>query len=264
MIDNELTGIALVTYNRYNYFKQVVLSLVANDYGGADYLVIVQDGDYYSQRQWDEIGVILDVQPIRYEIIIHSNNRGVASAKNTGLKKLLEWGVTHCFTLEDDILINNDDVVNQYISFAGKIGVKHLNFALHGEMNKGRKKYYLGVPVYPHCVGAWSYYHKDCFAIVGFFDERFINAFEHVYHTLLLSNVGLTFPFWLFPDHPNNDQLLKEIPGSIDNSSIRPRSDWQSNIRAAKELMIQETGKFLPPVPSFWSDKESLNKTITE
>lgn len=254
MINQEKTGIALITYNRYNYFKQVVLSLVANDYAGADHLVIVQDGDYYTKRQWDEIGVILEAQPISTEIIIHANNRGVAAAKNSGVKKLLEQGVVHCFTLEDDILINDEDVVNKYVAFAKKIGVKHLNFALHGEMNKGRKKLWHGVPVYPHCVGAWSYYHKECFEVVGFFDERFINAFEHVYHTLQLANVGLTFPFWLFPDHPNNDSLLKEIPGSIDNSSIRPRSDWQSNIQAAKQIMIEDTGKFLPPVPSFWSE----------
>lgn len=248
----EKIGIALITYNRYDYFKQVVESLVTHDYGGADTLVIVQDGNYYSKEQWQVIEQLLYTQPINYTIIIHEQNRGVAATKNTGIKQLQTEEVTHFFTLEDDILLTNNNTAIEYVEYAKKTGIKHLNFALHGEMNKGKKKLYHGQPAYPHCVGAWSYYHKECFQKIGLFNEKMINAYEHVYHTLQLANQGLTTPFWIFIDHPKNDQLLKEIPGSIENSSIRPRKDWKKNIEQAQQTMIEETGTFLPPTHPLW------------
>lgn len=251
----EKTGITLITHKRFDYCKQVLQSLANNNFGGAHSLVIVQDGDYYSKKEKQELLQLSNNFKGDFEFITLPTNKGVATAKNTGIKKLQEKNCEHLFTLEDDILITNPKVCEEYINFAKKKGLKHLNFALHGPMNKGRKKDYYGIPVYPHCVGAWSYYHKTIFETIGYFNEQMINAFEHVYHTLLISNQLLTTPFWLFADIPNNNECLKEIPGSIDNSSIRPRKDWRENIEKAQKIIIEETGRFLPPKPNFWNEE---------
>jgi hypothetical protein len=39
------------------------------------------------------------------------------------------------------------------------------------------------VSLYPHCVGAFSYYSKKCLDKIGLLDERFFNAKEHLDHT---------------------------------------------------------------------------------
>lgn len=64
---------------------------------------------------------------------------------------------------------------------------------------------------------------------VGYFDENFINAWEHIEHTKRIADAGLTTKWGIFPDVHGSKNWLEEIPGSIDSSSIRPRADWMAN-----------------------------------
>jgi GT2 family glycosyltransferase len=126
-----------------------------------------------------------------------------------------------------------------------------MNFAHHGPMNslKGAKRTFGLATVYPHCIGAFSYYTRKVLERVGLMDENFVNAYEHVHHTWRIANHNFTTPFWYFADHPQSHLMLEEIPGSISNSSIRIREDWQTNIGKAKEYWIKKHGFFLPPFP---------------
>jgi len=240
-------GLGIVTYNRPNYLRQCLEALKENDSGGADYIIVYDDG---SDEKYDDEyeDTIQDKYPL-LPYIFNKTNKGVAHAKNELLKKLIETGCEHIFIIEDDILMQHPDTCKLYIDYAKMVGVKHLNFALHGPMNIGKKRTYLGTTVYPNCVGAFSYYHKECIDKVGYFDENFYNAFEHVYHTYKIAEAGLTTPFWYFADHPMSDRLLKEIPGSIDNSSIRTSEDWQDNVKKAQQHWIKKEGTWLPPRP---------------
>lgn len=238
-------GIAVITYRRFDYVMQCLQSLHDNNYGGAEVVCVIEDDEYYTPKQKEQMRALLPTG----SAIISQPNAGVASAKNNGIKKLWQLGCDEFFLMEEDILMNDSETCNKYSDYAKEHRLHHMNFALHGPMNKGKGFDYYGMTCYPDCVGAFSYYTKEAIKAVGFFDEKFFNAWEHVFHTLLISKKGLTTPFWRFVDHPDSDNLLKEIEGSIDNSSIRPRSDWQLNIKRGKEYALERYGFFLPPRP---------------
>lgn len=68
-------------------------------------------------------------------------------------------------------------------------------------------------------MGAFTFYTKDILEKVGFMDENFKNAWEHVEHSWrILKSHKVPYGYW--PDVLGSETLLKEIPGSIDKSSI--------------------------------------------
>jgi glycosyltransferase involved in cell wall biosynthesis len=254
MKENGLVGLGLITYNRLDYLKQCLESLEKNNFGGADYVIIVDDGSTDGTRQF-----IQDYKRKGVYYLCKIKNSGVANSKNEALKRMMDYGCEHMFLMEDDILMKHPQTCHEYIKWAEKWGLQHMNFALHGTMNVDSKFTYWetddekgttkGITVYPNCVGAFSYYTREVIEVIGYMDENLKNAWEHVWHTLLISEMDYTTPFWFFADHPASHLLLQEIPGSIDNSSIRPRDDWQENIQKGKAYLIQRYGRFLPERP---------------
>jgi len=163
-------------------------------------------------------------------------NRGCAYSKNFLLKKMMDRGCDHLFLIEDDILVKSPEVFKRYIDSAKKAGFHHLNFAHHGPANEGGYKYTdNNVDYYPNCVGAFSYYTRECIEKVGYLDENFHNAWEHVEHTQRIGDAGYTSPFWAFADCHGSRELLHDIPNSIEKSSIRPNPKWEANIKAGLE-----------------------------
>lgn len=231
-------GLGIVTYNRRDYYKQCIKSLEENNFGGADEIVIVDDAST------DGTQLAIDT---KYTAMLKHENKGVAHSKNIVISELMDKGCDHIFIMEDDILMTNPNTCRHYIDYARLHKLEHLNFAHHGTMNDNKLPDYLGTTVYPNCVGAFSYYTRNCIEKVGLLDENFMNCWEHVEHTWRIAEAGLTTPFWKFADHPLSHKMLVEIEGSIDNSSIRPRDDWQSNIRNGQEYWIKKHGCFLPP-----------------
>jgi len=240
-----MIGLGIVTFNRPDYFKKNLHSLIENDFGGANKVFVVDDCS-------DEVYVstynkLFDLAKEHGVIIIkNEDNKGVGISKNTLLKQMMRAGCNHLFLMEDDILMKSSLTCKSYIDYARKHGLEHMNFALHGEMNKVKPIIYKDMPVYPNCVGAFSYYTRKIIDKVGFIDENFKNAWEHVEHTYRIVEVGGTTPFWKFVDHPSNSLLLEEIPGSINNSSIRPLVDWQKNIGEGQRYWLKKHGKWLP------------------
>jgi len=234
-------GLGICTYHRIDYLKQCIESLEDNNWGGADEVVVVDDCSTDGTQDY------LNNKNIYDNVYLKEENKGVAHSKNIIINELMDKGCDHIFIMEDDILMKNSNTCQHYIDYAKRFKLEHLNFAHHGPMNKQSLPDYKGITVYPNCVGAFSYYTRNCIDKVGLMDENFKNAFEHVYHTWRCAKEGLTTPFWKFADHPLSHKMLEEIPGSIDNSSIRCRADWQDNIRKAQAYWIQKEGCWLPP-----------------
>lgn len=252
---NDKIGLAIITYNRLDYLKKCMQSVIDNSYGGSDLTVISDD---YSTDGSSEYIKSLEKTFLIDKALLSDTNKGVAHNKNKAIKYLLEQGCKHIFLIEDDILIKNPKVCQAYIEFAKQHKLQHMNFALHGEMNKGRGFLYHEeqtdgsidhMIVYPECVGAFSYYTDEVIQVCGYMDENLKNAWEHVWHTLQISEKGYTTPFWFFVDHPASDKLLKEIPGSIENSVIRPSGDWGKYMQEGRAYIIQKYGRFLPERP---------------
>lgn len=161
------------------------------------------------------------------------SNRGVAYAKNRLLEAMLADGADWLFLLEDDIEITSPDAISAYIDASRQTGVHHLSFAHHGDANaSGPVAISSPIEFYPHSVGAWTLYTRQCLEAVGLFDENFHNAWEHVEHELRLVQHGFMpgAGAHRFPDVEGSSLWLREQPSAIERSAIRPRDDWQQSI----------------------------------
>jgi GT2 family glycosyltransferase len=236
---NNRIGLGIITCDRLDYLKQCVTAIAANN-TDLDYIVVVNDGKLFDADTVD----FLNSSGVN-EIIQHSPSyKSVGVTKNQAIRSILLNDCDHIFLIENDIIIKRSDVFKTYINAANVSGIWHLNFALHGPANKktGSEEKNprqvvdydsIQISLYPHCVGAFSYFYKGIIKNVGFFDERFKNAFEHVEHTYRIIKKDLHPPFWWFADISNSEEYLTEIPGSIKNSSIPHTKEWTSNYQRA-------------------------------
>jgi glycosyltransferase involved in cell wall biosynthesis len=250
--DISKVGIGMTTYNAEHRIKQSAFTVPE----WMKNFVIVNDGTPYDNSSYPE----------QAHIIQHETNQCVGAAKNSAMKYLMDLGCEHIFLMEDDILIKDEKVFEQYIRHSVLSGIKHLNFALHGPANKkgstgfktleDRKDvdgepnprmivpYPEGVKValYPNCVGAFSYYHKSVLEKIGFFDPMFKNAWEHVEHTFQAIKSNFHPPFWYFADIENSWEYLTDIPNSIEQSTIARTPEWNENFKKGTDHYKRKHG----------------------
>jgi len=235
--------LGIITCNRSNFFKQCYESV--KNIKNLDFLAVVNDGE-------EDIDVDENVFYVK-----NKKNIGVGKSKNILFKKAIEVGADHIFIMEDDIIVKNAEVLNEYIRAKNVTGIQHFCFAYHGPANKngisGGKpapKFIIDygdikVSINTHSVGAFCYYSKEVLDKVGIIDEKFVNAFEHVEHSYRIAKDGYTTPYWNWSDLANSTDYLDEIECSEKSSTIRPRKDWQKNIENAA-LYFKEKHGVLP------------------
>lgn len=235
--------LGIITCNRSKFFKQCYESV--KNVKNIDFLAVVNDGEEYIEMDNDVF------------YVKNEKNLGVGKSKNILFKKAMELGADHIFIMEDDIIVKNPDVFNEYIRAKNITGIQHFCFAYHGPANKNGISGGKPVPRYiidygdikvsinTHSVGAFCYYSKEVLNKVGIIDEKFVNAFEHVEHSYRIAKAGYTTPYWNWSDLANSIDYLDEIECSEKNSTIRPRNDWQKNIENAA-LYFKEKHGVLP------------------
>ena len=252
MINSEKIGIGIVTYNRPHLLKKLLDSIQRNDIE----LIVVNDGEKFEFPG--------------YNYYIHNNetNLGVGKSKNKALRYLLSKECEHIFLIEDDIFIKNPLVFEKYIEASKISGIQHFNYSQHGIMNKkfyednspnprfiinyGPKKHgsfdhFMGndeinISLYPHCVGAFSYYSKKCLENVGLIDERYYNVWEHVDHTYEIIKAGMHPPFWFFADIDRSWEYLGDEPWDIKKSTISSNPNHQQMMKDADKIFIEKHG----------------------
>ena len=239
-------GLGIITCNREDFYKECYDSVPLDI---VDELVTVNDGseltgDYPHSK-----------------IITHKKNKGVGISKNEAMKYLLDKDCEHIFLIEDDIIIKDKNVFQKYIDTAAVSGIWHLMFGYHGPANKTqdhrkdprpRAVTNYGdhsVAMNQHCVGAFCYYHKGVLNNIGLMDEKFLNAWEHVDHSYQIAKAGLIPGMWWWPDVANSYDYLAEQACSEENSSIRPRSDWNDNIKTGADYFYSKNGYYPAQVP---------------
>jgi GT2 family glycosyltransferase len=239
--------LGIVTCNRPYFFKQCYESV--KKIKNVDFLAVVNDGQ-------DDIEVDKD-----FFYMKNKKNLGVGKSKNILFKKALELNADHIFIMEDDIIVKNEEVLNEYIRAKNITGIQHFCFGYHGPANKngisGGKpcpRYIVDygnikIAINTHSVGAFCYYSREVLEKVGLIDENFVNAFEHVEHSYRIANAKYTTPYWNWADIANSVEFLDEIECSENSSTIRPRKDWQENIQKAALYFKEKHGK-LPA----WND----------
>lgn len=246
-------GLSLISYDRPDFLKRTLDSLEEISWGGAHHKAIILD-EPFSEKKY---GWLRQYPHLSFT---YKENQGIAATKNLALSSMIENGCTDLFIIEDDILMKDAQTCLKYIDYANASHVPHLNFALHGDLNKGQRKMATwqrpdqtttSICVYPHCVGAFSYYSREIIMTIGLIDENFKNVWDHVEHTWRICQTGLTPPFWYFMDHPDSDLLLEEQTGSLQASVIRRDLEWSTKVENGRKYWIAKHGAFLPPMPKW-------------
>ena len=227
---NERVGIAVITCNRPEFYKKCINSIQDEWY---DQIITINDGSS-------------EVDTIKGEII-STRCRGVGYAKNVAMRKLLDSGCDYVILVEDDMLFKNN-LFEAYIDAYKKTGLHHFMFGYHGPANKngisGNKPVprkiidygNLKVALNRHCIGAVTFYTRQCLEDIGLYNDKLINAFEHVEHSYRLANAGYCTPYWWWPDIANSLDYVEEQACSEDSSVIRTREDWHKNMQHSYEV----------------------------
>lgn len=237
MIDMKI-GLGIVTHNRPELLEKALRSVVCRK---DLHILVVNDGD----------GVEID----DLQSFIHDNetNLGVGKSKNRALKHLYNLGCDYIFLMEDDIYVKDENVFEKYIEASKKTGIQHFNFSQHGVMNKNwpggtpnpvlvLSYKDLQVPLYRHCVGAFSMYTRKCLQECGFICEEYYNACEHVDHTFQIVKAGMHPPFWYFADIENSWEYLGDEEWSIEKSTISSKPNHQEMMREADQIFVKRNG----------------------
>lgn len=223
-------GLGITTYNRPGYLAQCIEGVKKHLLPEIDVCYVYNDGSDKGNKEYRQLYKSLP-EGISYRH--NPKNKGVACAKNWLLKRMLEDGCDYLFLLEDDIVPQSPKAITEYIRLSDESGIEHMMFAHHGPANIG--KLYLrekGIDLYTACVGAYTFYTARIVREVGYMDESFVNAWEHIEHTFRIQKAGLTSPYPTYADLTNSRKYLQEIPDSIEGSSIRPKKDWALNLVA--------------------------------
>jgi len=230
-------GVALITFNRPKYYRQVLESLPRNEFST---LIVVNDGtNSYAKKEDADI------------VISNDEQLGVAKSKNIAINALLENNkdIKHLFIIEDDILVKDPKVFQYYIKAAESTGIHHLCYEKVAG-NEKTLKYTLEQPdgvkigFYNNPQGAFMYVNVNIIKKLGMFDEGYINAFEHIDFEYNLSKKAVAPPFWYFPDLLNSEEYLTDIEGSSENSSITNKDKYQENWNKSARHFTQKWGHF--------------------
>lgn len=207
-------GIGIVTYNRPDYFKVAMDSVIKHLSDVVDEIVVYDDGSTEIQSGLPECAKL----NYHYE----PKNKGVAVAKNWCMRKLMDLGCDFIFIMEDDMEILSRNAVVDYLAAYRMSGVDHMMFAHHGEGNQqpGMLVDVTGpIAWYATCVGSYCFYTRQLLEKVGLMDENFVNAWEHVEHTRR-SMLSHDVPYGYYPDVVGSKESIREQEDSINHSSI--------------------------------------------
>jgi GT2 family glycosyltransferase len=253
-------GVGIITCNRLNYLRNLLKTIPKDK---INELVVVNDGlpvNDYVEKEF-EFGTWID-NPV---------NLGVGKSKNKAIKHLMSLECDYIFIIEDDMLIKDPTVFDRYIEAYKKSGIHHFNYGpgspfnrrqtiqdfdlhnrhlldQHSEPNPKLVIEYskdIKIALYEHTVAMFSFFTKEVLDKVGYIDEEFYNAWEHVDHTYRIIKAGYHPPFWWFADIADSDKFLTEAPGAIDNSSIASKSEqWSKNVYGGREIYKRKHGHY--------------------
>jgi glycosyltransferase involved in cell wall biosynthesis len=243
----EKIGIAIITYNRQDFFEKVQASIP--DYVS---LYVVNTGSKYPDSVYQD------------RVKLHQCNKKtcVGWGKNHGLRMMINDGCEHLFLMEDDVVIKDPDVCKKYIKAASVSGIWHMNFGFSHKENLDRQ---FNTPVFrnlidytddvsliftPNVFGAFTYYHKGIIKNVGYHDERFNeNYIDHIELTYRTIKAGLHPPFWWFADINKSWDMISNLYNMEDDSIVQNEERSKSAITKACMYFKQKHGYIPMQIP---------------
>lgn len=275
------TAIIIITCKRQKFLENLVAS-IDREVASKIYIVIAgkdQENPY-------------DRYPKDVEILLCKRNPTVVGiAKNIGLRAAKNDGYKYLFLLEDDILIKDNKVFEEYILTAADSGLwsAQLSYGLHGGI-RGNNVALDGTPkkrasvkytqkvvdFYLHSFQAFTLIHTDCLNDGGYYDERFLNAAEHLsqHDKFFRRTIGL--PMFWHADIENSHLYITDQDANHESSVIRKNTqEFEKNFQYSWQLFKDMHGyypqhaprvsqedvmKILEDLESRFSKKDLLNE----
>ena len=204
-------GIAITTRNRSEWLKLLFNSI--KEAPNCKSIVIVNDGLEYD---WVPTG-----ENVQY--IVNPKNLGIAKSKNIGIKKLLEDNtIEYIFTIEDDIVVENQEIFKKTIDSSLESGLPYFNFPAyssgagvpHNRTPIASIVYsHITVDFFPNLSAVFSFFTRDILLKGGLYDEDFYNCLVDGEHIYRYSRMRCFPPFWYFPCISNIDDYISVIDG---------------------------------------------------
>lgn len=273
MNKNEI-GIGIITHNRPHYLQSLLESLKFCEEKKYK-IVVINDGDELDSSIFNESW---------YTVIKNRINIGVAMSKNKALRWIGSQGCKYFFIIEDDMLIKDPTVFEQYVNAYLVSGIHHFSYGPGSPFNREqtiqhfdlhnrelletdtppKSKLIVEYPknvriaFYEHTVAMFSFFTKEVLEKVGGMPEDYDRCWEHVDHTYQIIKAGYHPPFWWFADLANSHELMTEAPGAINNSVIaKDKKAWMNRVMAGREIYKQRHGHY-PNSPEQKSQEEVL------
>ena len=251
-------GVGIITCNRPDYLRGLLDTLIKCK-TSIDELVIINDGSPVENFELP-FGVWVD----------NEVNIGVGKSKNKAMQYLTGKGCDYIFTIEDDMLILDHTIFDRYIEAHKASGIHHFNYGPGSPFNRKQSiqnfdlhnRHLLDqhtepnpkliidygnikVSLFEHTVAMFSFFTKEVLEKVGYIDDDFFNAWEHVDHTYRIIKAGYHPPFWWFADLHDSHKYLTEAPDAINNSSIaNDNEQWKKNVYGGREIYKQKHGHY--------------------
>lgn len=244
-------GIGIVTCNRDVFLHDCINSL---DLSKIDESVIVNDGD-------------IPIDHEQFYVINNERNIGVGKSKNKILKYLYERDCDYIFIIEDDTIIKDNNVFDEYIKASRITGIQHFNYGPGTPFNRKQNQNFdiynrhelsqesepnprkiidygdVKIALYQHVAGMFSFFTRKVIEDVGYIDEDFYNAWEHVEHTYRIIKRGYHPPFWNFADIHDSYRFLSEHTDAIEKSTIsKNNKTFLENVKKGSEIYIKKHG----------------------
>ena len=237
------TAVGIITCNREEFFKKAIASI---DRDAVDKIFVVNNGAAYASYP-DGINVIQS----------HRNPTVVGIGKNNALREMSNAGYEYIFLMEDDVFIKDNNVFEKYILTAADSGLwaGQLSYGLHGGVGGGNvandgspikratvqyTKY--KVDLYHNSFAAFVLYHKSTLKHIGYMDERYLNAAEHLdhYYKAFLKKLGSNY--WWFPDIENSSEYIEDQSPNHENSVIRLGETFKTDFVYSWQLFKEKFG----------------------
>jgi hypothetical protein len=147
-----------------------------------------------------------------------------------------------------------------YIKTAKRSGLHHLSFGhVGGSLRKQIRmiREYIdgtGVQLYHNPQGSFCYFLSNVIKKIGYLDEKYKNAFEHVDYEYQLVKAGIMPAFWWFPDIKDSYKYIQITPGGASNSSITDRPEYNENYKMSAQYFIEKWGHFTKDIVDIGED----------
>lgn len=244
---NPLVTVILTTYNRYNLFLNSYKAILEQSYKNLEIIII---DDCSSEKEYKNLQS--DSFDSRTIYIRNKKNKGLANARNTGIKK--SKGSFICFCDDDDIWMPNKIELQLKTYFnspahvgvvtsSSKVVVENTSYIRKTKINGWFFKKMIGARQ-PLGNGSTLMFTRRCLNTIGFFDERYKRGIdgEYLYRVSLKYKVlSIDLPLVIY----NFDPKLKRITNNKNRIGIK--RDIISLVRSLR-LDIQIKGLFNMPV----------------